>query len=227
MNPKVLAIIPARAGSKRIPQKNKRLFLGKPLIQWTIEEALKSLKITKICVTTDDVDILSYSNLFPTVHFIKRSEELSQDGTSGIDPILDVMAKTTETFDYVLLLQPTSPLRTACNIDSAIDQLYSKCADFLISVRPFAEKINHVVCQDLRSDVSLLSKHVQDQELFTLNGAIYIASWGKFISTKNFIQSNTELYLMSAEESVDIDVEDDWQSAERLMSLKITARHQS
>ena len=117
---KILTIIPARGGSKRIPKKNIKNFCGKPLIAWTIESALKANKTSRVIVSTDDEEIATISiNNGAEVPFL-RSKKLAEDHTPGIEPVLDVISRING-YDWILLLQPTSPLRNENDIDSMID----------------------------------------------------------------------------------------------------------
>ncbi len=119
MYSKVVAIIPARKGSKRLPGKNKRELCGKPLIEYTIEETLKCAFIDEIIITSDDIDILGISHkyLWKKIRFSNRPEKLAQDDT----PIDDVVLHELETYSdltTVILLQPTTPLRTSYELFS-------------------------------------------------------------------------------------------------------------
>ena len=132
MNKTFLAIIPARGGSKRLPRKNLLDLCGKPLIAWSIESALKSKYISKVIVSSDDEEILQISlNFGATV--IKRPDELASDTATTFDAIEHTI-KSLEKYDYVVLLQPTSPLRDEKHIDKAIELLEEKDADAIISV---------------------------------------------------------------------------------------------
>ena len=91
MKPSVLAVIPARAHSKRIPGKNRKDFLGKPLIHWSIDTALSAQCVSQVTITTDDDKILEYAKQYPHVDFVKRPDELALDSTPGVDPIMHLM----------------------------------------------------------------------------------------------------------------------------------------
>ncbi len=215
---KILAIITARAGSKRIKNKNMRLLHGKPLIQWTIDAALESKVITHICVTTDDQNILGLADgSSEKIKFFNRPQELADDTASSMDVLLNAMQQYDESFDAVLLLQPTSPLRTAVHIDQAFDQFFKKGSSFLVSVREPADHMNHVVQRRADGLVSMLPF---DANYFVLNGAIYIGRWNLFLKKKNFIQPDTDLFLMDELVSVDIDTESDWVKAETVFANK-------
>jgi len=111
-NNMVLGIISARGGSKGIPRKNIKLLAGKPLIAWTIEEAQKSQYLDRLILSSEDMEIISTAQSWGCeVPFI-RPAELARDDTPGIDPVIHALHQLAEQYDYVMLLQPTSPLRT-------------------------------------------------------------------------------------------------------------------
>lgn len=134
MNSKILAIIPARGGSKGVPRKNIRELAGKPLIAWTIEEAKKSKYIDRLILSTEDDEIIEVAKQYGCEVPFKRPIELAQDDTPGIDPVLHAIEQCPG-YDYVVLLQPTSPLRTVDDIDGCIEQLLSSDGtNFCVSV---------------------------------------------------------------------------------------------
>lgn len=229
MNDKrVLAIIPARAGSKRLPRKNILMLQGKPLIQWTIDEALKSNVIDTIAVSTDDTEIIDLSvSLGLNVPFV-RPEFLSGDKSSSIDVIkhaIDYYQSVGDKYDYVMLLQPTSPLRTAKHIDEAFQLLESKDAEAVVSVCECEHSPlwSNTLPDDLSMDnfipENIKNKRSQDLGTFyRLNGAIYIAKIDAFLKENALLLSNRCVaYKMSTEESVDIDERIDFLLADAIL----------
>ena len=179
MNKTFLVIIPARGGSKRLPRKNLLDLCGKPLIAWSIEAALKSKYISKVIVSSDDEEILNIAKEYKA-DFIKRPDELASDTATTFDALKHTL-ENVEKYDYVVLLQPTSPLRTEKHIDEAIELLKEKNADAIISVcemehsplwsNTLDEDLN--MSNFLRDEV--LNKRSQDlPKYYRLNGAIYI-----------------------------------------------------
>lgn len=217
-----LAIIPARGGSKRLPRKNVLPLAGKPLIAWTIEAALNSKLVDKVLVTSDDDEILKVSESFGAAT-IKRPAELAQDTSTSFDAVKHTI-ENTEKFDYIVLLQPTSPLRTSQHIDEAIQLLESKNADAIVSVTEMEHSPlwantlpeNGSMTGFLRDD--LLNTRGQDLETFyRLNGAIYICRTDKLLEAGSFfIKENIYAYKMSQTSSIDIDTELDFKWAEFL-----------
>ncbi|WP_413287814.1 cytidylyltransferase domain-containing protein [Bdellovibrio sp. HCB337] len=217
---KGLAIIPARAGSKRIPGKNKRPFLGKPLIQWTIEAALNSPIPLDVVVSTDDPDILKYKDLYPSVDFLSRSAELAQDTSSSSDVIVEVMKTRKQAADFIVLLQPTSPLRGAQVVGAAVQEFLSSSVPQMVSVRACREVPSHIFYETSEGTLTPLLKNQvelrsQDwKNVWTLNGALYLSDWDLFLKSKSFFGAQTKAFVMAENLSVDIDTEEDWKRAE-------------
>ena len=223
MNKTFLAIIPARGGSKRLPRKNLLDLCGKPLIAWSIEAALKSKYISKVIVSSDDEEILNIAKEYKA-DFIKRPDELASDTATTFDALKHTL-ENVEKYDYVVLLQPTSPLRTEKHIDEAIELLKEKNADAIISVcemehsplwsNTLDEDLN--MSNFLRDEV--LNKRSQDlPKYYRLNGAIYICKTDKLLQNESFfLKENIYAYKMNKKDSVDIDEEIDFIIAEKLM----------
>lgn len=226
---KVLAIIPARGGSKRLPRKNILPLAGKSLINWTIEAALAVSSITEVMVSTDDDEISCIAKVAGAQVPYKRSPELSGDTASSIDVVVDALnyyQQRGRVFDYVILLQPTSPLRSDKDIESAIQLLQGKKADAIVSVCPVEhsplwsntlpedDSLNHFISNEIKSTRS------QDlPEYYRLNGAIYICKIEKLLEQQSFfLTDNIFAYKMTTEASVDIDNHIDFLLAEALLS---------
>jgi len=135
-NNKIIGIIPARSGSKRIKDKNKTILAGKPLITHTITQAIKSKFIDQIVLSTDDADILSLGIEYGVKESILRPAELALDNTPSIAVVRHIL-KLYPDFQIIVLLQPTSPLRKADDIDGAIKKMFSLSAPACISVSEF------------------------------------------------------------------------------------------
>jgi CMP-N,N'-diacetyllegionaminic acid synthase len=222
-NKTFLTIIPARGGSKRLPRKNVLDLCGKPLIVHTIEAALKSKYINKVIVSSDDEEILNISSNFGA-DILKRPYELANDTATTFDAIKHTIDNF-EKYDYIVLLQPTSPLRNEKHIDEAIELLEKKKADAIVSVCEMEH--SPLWSNTLPKDGSMsnflkdeiLNKRSQDLEKFyRLNGAIYICKTEKLIENKSFfLKDNIFAYIMNREYSIDIDEEIDFKMAEVLM----------
>lgn len=222
MKPKILAIIPARGGSKGLPRKNIRKLAGKPLIAWTIAEAKKSKYINRLILSSEDDEIIEVAKQYGCEVPFKRPEELAQDDTSGIEPVLHAIQQCPG-YDYIVLLQPTSPLRTVKDIDGCIEKLLYSDADFCVSVTVPEKSPYWMYTLENERMIPLLSKDQlidRRQDLpksYALNGAIYVAKVSRFIEKKSFIAENTLAYIMSNENSFDIDTLIDFKICEYLI----------
>ena len=225
MNKTFLAIIPARGGSKRLPRKNILDLCGKPLISWSIEAALKSKYISKVVVSSDDEEILNISSNFGA-DIIKRPYELANDTATTFDAIKHTI-NNLEKYDYIVLLQPTSPLRNENQIDEAIELLEEKQADAIVSVSEMDHSPlwSNILPEDgnmrgfLREEI--LNKRSQDLEkYYRLNGAVYICKTDKLLENKSFfLKDNIFAYIMDKKNSIDIDEEIDFLFAQRVIEL--------
>jgi CMP-N,N'-diacetyllegionaminic acid synthase len=216
-----LAVIPARGGSKRLPRKNVLKLAGKPLIAWTVEAAKNSKYIDRIIVSSDDTEILQIADDLK-VENIKRPDKLANDTSSTFSVVEHVIRQCNSNFDFILLLQPTSPLRNAAHIDEAIELLMKRDADAIISVcetehsplwantLPDNGSMEAFVPQDF------INTRSQDlPKYFRLNGAIYICNTDKFKQCQTLlIDSNIYAYEMTQASSVDIDTQIDFSLAE-------------
>jgi len=220
-----LAIIPARGGSKRLPRKNVLNLCGKPLIVYSIEAGLKSKYISKVVVSSDDEEILQISQNFGA-DVIKRPDNLATDTATTFDTIEHAI-NSLEKFDYIILLQPTSPLRNEKHIDEAIELLNQRNVDAIISV--CETEHSPLWCNTLNEDLNMadfLSKELLDKrsqdlpKYYRLNGAIYICKTEKFLNNRGFFLENSIIaYMMDKKDSVDIDEEIDFKLAEFCLTV--------
>ncbi|QOP40325.1 cytidylyltransferase domain-containing protein [Sulfurimonas marina] len=218
-----LAVIPARGGSKRLPRKNVLDLAGKPLIGWSIEAAQKSKYLDALLVSSDDSEILELSKNYGAATLL-RPQELASDTATTFDTLKHAIENSKE-YDYIVLLQPTSPLRTAQDIDEAIKLLINKDADGIISVCEMEH--SPLWSNTLSEDKSMkhflneevLNKRSQDLETYyRLNGAIYIAKIDKFLENGSFfLKNNIFAYEMEQQHSIDIDTKIDFLFAELLL----------
>lgn len=225
---KVIAIIPARSGSKGLVDKNIKCLNGKPMIAYTIEAAVNSGVFDEIVVSTDSLKYKMISEKYgASVPFI-RPEILSNDTANTVDVIihaLDYYCKENSNFDYFMLLQPTSPLRDSKDIISALELLIEKKANSVVSV----SEVDHcplwsnTLGADLKLDDFLPITNTRRQDLptyYRLNGAIYIAEIEYYRKTMDFYEENSFAYIMNKSNSIDIDVELDFIIAEAVMNTK-------
>ena len=206
-----LAVIPARGGSKRLPKKNVLDLNGKPLIEWSIEAGLKSKYIDKVVVTSDDAETLGIAES-SGVLAINRPVELASDTATTFDAIKHTI-NNVDNYDYIVLLQPTSPLRTAQHIDEAIEALFEKYADAIVSVCEVDHSPlwSNILPEDGCMDGFLPKKAEgkRSQELekyYRINGAIYILKKDKLLKDRCInTNGNVFSYLMDRRSSIDID----------------------
>ncbi len=227
----ILGLIPARGGSKGLPRKNIKPLLGKPLIVWTIEQALSSKYLDRVVVSTDDKEIADISKKYGAEVPFMRPKELATDKSKGIDVVLHTINWLKENdnrkqYDLIMLLQPTSPLRKSENIDKATELLFLKEAKTIVSVcevdyHPlWANTLPEDGCMKDFIIQEIMNKNRQELPVFyRLNGAIYLAYCDYIKQCKSFMGKETFAYIMPREKSIDIDSEVDLKLAEILIKI--------
>ena len=219
----VVGLITARGGSKGIPRKNIRELGGKPLIAWTIEAALACGGLSRVVVSTDDADIAVVAKAAGAEIPFMRPAHLAEDETPGIAPVLHAMDMLPEA-EAILLLQPTSPLRSSADISGLLSMASEKKADSIVSVctvedHPFWTYAINDALQLHRPDGLPHVPRRQDlPPRYVLNGAMYFAKADWLRCSGQLICDKTLGYVMPAERSIDIDSLFDWEIAEHLMS---------
>lgn len=223
---KILAIIPARGGSKGIPYKNIMDICGKPLIAYSIEAAKKSKYIDYTLVSTDDTKIKEVSLKYGASVPFLRPEEISNDTAKSIDVVIhgiNYLKENGEEFDYVVLLQPTSPLRTCKDIDEAIETLIKREEESLVSVCEVEENpvlMRVIKDNSLQEIMNFDGDNLRRQDLPTVyifNGALYINKVSMLLKDKAFVDKKTLPYIMEKEKSIDIDNKIDAKLAELIL----------
>ena len=221
-NKTFLAIIPARGGSKRLPRKNILDLAGKPLIAWTIEAALKSKYIDRVVVSTDDDEIADISKKYGADVPFMRPAELATDESTSVGVVLhalDVLKENNDNYNYIILLQPTSPLRSAEDIDKAIELLKVSKIDAVISVckTEHSPLWSNTIPDngDLSNflDDTILNKRSQDlDQYYRLNGAIYLCNIQSLMKQNTFfLNKKVQSFVMERGVSIDIDDDIDFQ----------------
>ena len=222
---KILAIIPARGGSKGIPHKNIINLCGKPLIAYTIEAAKQSMYVDTVLVSTDNVEIQSVSEQYGAMAPFLRDAMIATDKATTISVVVDAVQRLSmnnENYDVVILLQPTSPLRTTEEIDVAIDVFFQNDMQGVVSVNavetsPFLLRtIEGHRLQRIISESSTIRR--QDMPTYyEVNGAIYINHIREIDENLSF-NDNPIPYIMNREHSVDIDTWDDLEMAKEILN---------
>jgi len=226
--PRVLGLIPARGGSKSVPHKNIAMLAGEPLISYTIRAALESEMLDRLVVSTDSAEIADVALSFAAEVPFMRPDELAQDDTPGIEPPIHALewlvANEGYRPQYLMLLQPTSPFRTAEDIQAAVRILQEKDADAVVSVcevhdHPYWTK--RVEADGRLVDFLALDReYARRQELppaYVLNGAVYLARAQMLLEQRTYYARDTYAYVMPRERSLDIDSAWDLHVAELLL----------
>lgn len=212
----VLALVVARGGSKGLPGKNVLPVLGRPLIQWTIDAAKASRYIDRLVLSTDDPTIMDVARRGGCDVPFRRAAELATDEASSVDVVVDALQRVPG-YDILVLLQPTSPLRSAGDIDGALDMLIATGAPSCITTRPAQEHPYWTYRADAQGRLTPYAQPSGDmphrrQELppaWCVNGAVYAVRVGQFMQDLSFHTPETVGYPMPAERSVDIDTAED------------------
>lgn len=229
----VYAIIPARGNSKQIPGKNLKKFCGKPLITWTIEEAMKVKEIDHIVLSSNDQNILNIGAAYGiAIH--KRSEEFCEDDVPGwkvASNVMDFMlpnktSKNKYKDSVVIYLQPTSPLRTAEDIRVGLLTFSVFDCDSVISGYQnnklfYGFKILNQFLEPLFYEAHLSSRRQDLPNAFMLNGSIYVISYENLDLYESFYTPRTKAFIMPKERSVDLDSLEEWLFAEFLMKARL------
>ncbi len=209
---RVLGLIPARGGSKGLPRKNILTVDGKPLIAWTIEQGQQSAYIDRLILSSEDPEIVEIARQWGCETPFVRPQELASDEASGVDVVLHAMRKVSEDYDYLVLLQPTSPLRMAVDIDNCIRSCHERQARACVSVSEAAKSPLWMYFLDAENRMNpVLSNNnpvTRRQDLpkvFELNGAVYVVEWDWFLKNKQFVGAQTVACIMPSERSLDID----------------------
>ena len=217
-----LAMIPARGGSKGIKRKNIRDLAGRPLIAYTIEAAKTSDAVDRVIVSTDDEEIGDVAAAAGAEVPFMRPAELARDDTPTEPVLTHALTELDEEFDQFVLLQPTSPLRTAEHVTEAVTKYEQSDATSLLSVcqsKNYRWQYTEEGATQINFDGNR-SRRQQKQPEFAENGAIYITDVDAYLETENLTDGRTELYEMSERSSVDIDTPFDLWLAEQLLGYE-------
>jgi CMP-N-acetylneuraminic acid synthetase len=219
---RVLAVVPARGGSKGIPGKNLKVIAGRSLLHRTLDQALKSSVVDEVVVSSDDAAILQHATEIDGVRTIARPDDLATDESAMWPVVLHALDNSAE-FDIVVLLQPTSPLRLPSDIDDAISLLVDKGAHSVMSVCESATSPYWMFTIDEDGKLRRVLPKVPvatRQELpacFEINGAIYAVSTRWFRQSQVFVDEETLAYVMPRERSIDVDTPEDLAVAAHLL----------
>ena len=223
---RVIAVIPARSGSKGLPGKNTKPLCGKPLIAWSIKEALKSKHIDEICVSTDSEEIIKIARDFGANPNFKRPAELAQDDSTTTDVLLHALEeykKINKYFDIIVCLQPTSPTRESQDIDESLGLLVNNNDAW--SAASVAEAEDPSLFASLKSGFlswhgdppNNIRRQQKKQKLYYLDGTITLSWVDKLIEHRGFYHDKTLGVVVPKWKSTDIDDLVDWYQAEGII----------
>ena len=221
----MIAIIPARGGSKGLPGKNVRPLNGKPLIAYAVEEALKAKHIDRVIISTDDEEIARVAVEYGAELPFMRPAELASDTAMAIDNYIYTIGRLEEEdgkpIDAFVVLQPTSPLRIAEDIDGAIELFEQKDADSVISYCQEAHPVTwHKYLDEDGHFVDIFEANIknrqENRESYYPNGAVYVFRTS-MIRERKYYTDNSYAYVMPRIRSVDIDFIEDFEYAEFLL----------
>ena len=220
----VLAIIPARGGSKGLPGKNLRLLGGKPLLAWSLHAAQACPALDRIILSSDDPEIMAVARQFGCEVPLVRPDHLAGDTASSMEVILHALDTLPEYYPWVVLLQPTSPLRRPEDIAACLEICQREGAPACVTVTPaksplwcyFLEGGGQRMVPVLGQDNTQVGRQ-QLPSAYALNGAVYVARSDWLRVRRTFVTGETRAHIMPAERSVDIDTAFDFQWAEWLL----------
>lgn len=226
---KIFGFIPARGGSKGVPKKNIYLLNGRPLIAYTIIEGLKS-KISRLIVSTDSSEIANIAREYGGDVPFLRPDNLAQDDSIIEEAIVDTLKRLKENESYepeiIVLLHPTTPLRTASHINDSINLLLETQADSVVSVSPPMEQPGDMVYWDSSGKMHFLLETLIEPfkaqrqgypECYFLNGVVYTFTYRSFLETGDRFGKRSVPYMMRQIDSIDIDSMDDMLIAEAII----------
>lgn len=220
-----LAVIPARGGSKGIPKKNIKNLGGKPLIQYTIEQALAATCIDKVVVSTDSDEIASVCRKVSSVEVIMRPKELASDTAKTEQALIHACDYLKESLgiivDVVVTLEPTSPFRTSSSIDKCISTFFRYNEDSVVTVVPYTDVLGRIVEDRYVHLIPNQPRRRQEREvLYKESSTIYCTSLRSLKEHNSVLGSSSIPVIISAEESFDINEPLDFDLAEALVKIR-------
>lgn len=228
----LLCVIPARGGSKRLPRKNIKILANKPMIAYSIEEALKSKLFNKVYVATEDSEIADVAKSYGAVIPDMLPLELTGDAISSLEPCLylaDYLKNIGEVYDTLFCVQPTSPLRIAMDFQQSFGIFEETKADFLLSVTPIDPHYFHWALKETQNHKwgtyfgqVFLKERIYLPSIYRPNGAIKIGRIKALKKVRNFFGDNLRIYNMPEERAVHIATQFDFDVAEMLLKKRLT-----
>lgn len=225
---KILCVVPARGGSKGLPGKNIKQLIDKPLIAWSIEQGLGSKYVNEVIVSTESEEIAEIARKYGARVPFLRPAFLAQDNSSTADVLIHLIVeleKIGESFDYILLLEPTSPLREVVDIDKAFEQLLSiQNAKSIVGISKvesqhpsFSVSLDIQNCFIQSKNNFKVLRRQEIEELYFYEGSVYISEIETYKEKKNFYHKNALGYIIPKWKSLEIDDEVDFILTEALL----------
>lgn len=225
----MIAVIPARGGSKGLPRKNVLPLAGKPLIAYTIEAAQQAACIDEVIVTTDDLEIAEISQLYGATAPFIRPEHLATDTASAIDVYLHAIEWLSENrnanISKFMVLLPTTPLRTSNDIDNAYNLFMQEEATTLVAVKEakvppswYMEVGENHLLKPCKFGEGLMNNRQDNRKYYIICGAIYILDYDLLKNHRTYYSDKTIAYIMQSNHAVDIDYQGDFDYVEYLLS---------
>ena len=220
-NKSFLAVIIARGGSKRLKNKNILKFQNKTLIERSFLEAKKSKYIDKIILSTESKKIIQIAKKIGLNAPYIRPKRLSKDNIGADKVLLHAAQKFQKNFDFIILLQPTSPLRKSIDIDRCIKRLCKKKLSYITTIYKSKEKKKFMVDIVKPGYIKKFNNKMNRKLYYHLNGAIYIAKINDFLKKKKLLTKKTGYFVMSEEQSIDIDLKQDYLKAKKIIEKNV------
>lgn len=234
MKPKtnILAIIPARGGSKGIPGKNIKMLGSKPLLQYTIEAAKESRLLSRVILSSDDVEIINLAKSVGLEVPFVRPAHLATDSSGSLEVVqhtLKELAQQGDRYDAVCLLQPTTPFRESGSIDAAIQRFLDSGFDSLVSVREVPAEYNpHWVFEadekgglEIATGENEIIKRRQElPKAYFRDGSIYLTKSEVILEQDSLYGSSIGYVISEGEKYVNLDTAADWEQAESMLNMK-------
>ncbi len=220
---RVLGLIPARGGSKGVPRKNLHPLAGKPLLRWTAEAALASRYIDRVILSTDDDEIAQLGSSLGVEVPFRRPASLASDAALAVDVVRHAIASLEERFDYLLYLEPTSPLRLPQDIDACLERLAARDGDFCVSVSLSPERPEWMffLTGDGRLEPVIGRFDARPRQdlpaCYVFNGAVYAARVDAFLRDGSLTNESTLAHVMPIERGIDVNTQADFDVAEAIL----------
>ncbi len=221
-NKSILAIATARLESKRLKNKNIiKIKKNRCLLDWTFEATQNSDLIDRVVLSTESKKIASIGRRIGFETPFLRPKKFSLDHVDSEAPLIHTLKKLKVKYDYILLLQPTSPLRTGKDIDNSIKKIINSKYQSLLSISKNKKKNKYVINLNKDRTIKFKDEKNNDGYFYYLNGAIFIAQRSFLLKKKDFISKKTGYYLMPHSRSIDIDTKDDLKKLKKILKKKI------